>query len=120
MHPLPVGFALIAVALTAHAVAAEQVELSVDVSKAGARIDRNIFGQFAEHLGHGIYEGIWVGPDSTIPAAGETLTAPRVDRLNIFEAPNDVTPKPMAAKVEGGKLSLRLEPKSVTVISIEQ
>src|SRR5262249_19639387 len=27
---------------------------------------RNIFGQFAEQLGHGIYEGIWVGPDSTI------------------------------------------------------
>ena len=46
---------------------AQKVELSVDVSKTGAKIDRNIFGQFAEHLGHGIYEGIWVGPDSTIP-----------------------------------------------------
>ena len=33
----------------------------------GATINRNIFGQFAEHLGHGIYEGIWVGPDSPIP-----------------------------------------------------
>jgi alpha-N-arabinofuranosidase len=62
-----VRFALIAVALTAPAIAAEKVELSVDVSRAGAKIDRNIFGQFAEHLGHGIYEGIWVGPDSTIP-----------------------------------------------------
>jgi len=41
--------------------------MSVDVSKAGAKIDRNIFGQFAEHLGHGIYEGIWVGRDSAIP-----------------------------------------------------
>ena len=41
--------------------------LSIDASKAGAKIDRNIFGQFAEHLGHGVYEGIWVGPDSTIP-----------------------------------------------------
>ncbi|MGE5327617.1 MAG: alpha-N-arabinofuranosidase, partial [Deltaproteobacteria bacterium] len=47
--------------------AQEKVTLSVDASKAGAKIDRNIFGQFAEHLGHGIYEGIWVGPDSTIP-----------------------------------------------------
>jgi alpha-N-arabinofuranosidase len=44
-----------------------KIELSVDVSKAGAKIDRNIFGQFAEHLGHGIYEGVWVGPDSPIP-----------------------------------------------------
>ncbi len=47
--------------------AADTVVLSVDPSKPGAKIDRNIFGQFAEHLGHGIYEGIWVGPDSTIP-----------------------------------------------------
>ena len=46
---------------------AQRVELSVDLSKPGAKIDRNIFGQFAEHLGHGISEGIWVGPESTIP-----------------------------------------------------
>ena len=47
--------------------AADKVVLSVDVSKTGAKIDHNIFGQFAEHLGHGVYEGIWVGSDSTIP-----------------------------------------------------
>jgi alpha-N-arabinofuranosidase len=46
---------------------AQKVAFSVDASKPGAKIDRNLFGQFAEHLGHGIYEGIWVGPDSTIP-----------------------------------------------------
>jgi alpha-N-arabinofuranosidase len=48
-------------------VAAENIQISVDPSRAGAKIDRNIFGQFAEHLGHGIYEGVWVGPDSRIP-----------------------------------------------------
>ena len=58
---------LLAVVLTAPAMAAEKVELAVDATKPGAKIDRNIFGQFAEHLGHGIYRGIWVGPDSTIP-----------------------------------------------------
>jgi alpha-N-arabinofuranosidase len=47
--------------------AAENALLSIDASKAGAKIDRNIFGQFAENLGHGLYEGIWVGPDSPIP-----------------------------------------------------
>jgi len=47
--------------------AQEKVQLSIDASKPGAKIDRNIFGQFAEHLGKGIYEGIWVGPDSKIP-----------------------------------------------------
>jgi len=54
-------------ALTASAIAADKVELTVDASKTGAKIDRNIFGQFAEHLGHGIYDGIWVGADSPIP-----------------------------------------------------
>ena len=43
------------------------IHLSVDASKPGPKIDRNIFGQFAENLGHGLYEGIWVGPDSSIP-----------------------------------------------------
>jgi alpha-N-arabinofuranosidase len=53
-------------------------------------------------------------------AAGETLTAPRVDSVNTFAAPETVVPKPIAAKVQEGMLSLTLEPKSVTVISIEQ
>ena len=59
--------AFAAFTLTAPYSAAQRVELSVDASKSGAKIDRNIFGQFAEHLGHGVYEGIWVGPDSKIP-----------------------------------------------------
>jgi alpha-N-arabinofuranosidase len=45
----------------------ESIHFSIDASKPGPRIDRNIFGQFAENLGHGLYEGIWVGPDSSIP-----------------------------------------------------
>ncbi|WP_343520695.1 alpha-N-arabinofuranosidase [Sphingomonas sp.] len=35
--------------------------------KPGARIDRRIFSQFAEHLGTGIYGGVWVGPKSKVP-----------------------------------------------------
>lgn len=58
---------LFVVAATAPIILAQKIALSVDVSKSGSKIDRNIFGQFAEHLGHGIYDGIWVGPDSTIP-----------------------------------------------------
>ena len=58
---------LMGVGLAAHSAAAQKVELSVDASKAGAKIDRNIFGQFAEHLGKGVYEGVWVGPGSPIP-----------------------------------------------------
>lgn len=33
----------------------------------GPVINKAIHGQFAEHLGRCIYEGIWVGPDSPIP-----------------------------------------------------
>jgi alpha-N-arabinofuranosidase len=33
----------------------------------GPVVNRNIYGHFAEHLGRGIYEGIWVGPDSPVP-----------------------------------------------------
>jgi len=53
-------------------------------------------------------------------AVGETLTAPKVDSVNTFDSPHTVVPKPISAKIQGGKLTLKLEPKSVTVISIEQ
>jgi len=43
------------------------IALQVDAARPGAIIDRNIFGQFAEHLGTGIYDGVWVGPRSAIP-----------------------------------------------------
>jgi len=62
-----VSFVLACILLNMPATAADKVELAMDVSKPGAKIDRNLFGQFAEHLGHGIYEGIWVGRDSKIP-----------------------------------------------------
>jgi alpha-L-arabinofuranosidase len=39
----------------------------VRADQPGPRIDRGIYSQFAEHLGHGIYEGVWVGEDSPIP-----------------------------------------------------
>jgi len=43
------------------------VRLEVQTSRSGPTISRDIFGQFAEHLGSGIYGGIWVGPNSPIP-----------------------------------------------------
>ena len=61
---LAINLALI---IAAPVMAQDKLELRIDVSRTGARIDRNIFDQFAEHLGHGVYEGIWVGPNSKIP-----------------------------------------------------
>ncbi len=46
---------------------AEVGPLTIAADKPGAVINRDIFGQFAEHLGLGIYGGVWVGPNSKIP-----------------------------------------------------
>ena len=48
-------------------VMAAPASITIDAGKPGAVINKNVYGQFAEHLGTGIYEGMWVGPDSKIP-----------------------------------------------------
>ena len=53
-------------------------------------------------------------------AKAETLTAPTVDGINTFDSPNTVTPKETAVRLQGGKISLTVEPRSITVVSIEQ
>jgi alpha-N-arabinofuranosidase len=53
-------------AVSAGALAAD-IRLVVNADQPGPVIHRNVYGQFAEHLGTGIYEGMWVGPDSKIP-----------------------------------------------------
>src|SRR4051794_29995100 len=44
--------------------------VTIRADQPGAVINPNIYGQFAEHLGAGIYEGIWVGEKSPIPNTG--------------------------------------------------
>lgn len=51
----------------APAAASFSARLTVRADQPHARIDPNIYGSFAEHLGRGIYEGIWVGKGSPIP-----------------------------------------------------
>ena len=43
------------------------VEVTIHADQPGPKINKNIYGQFAEHLGTGIYEGVWVGEGSPIP-----------------------------------------------------
>ncbi len=43
------------------------VAATLRADRPGPVVNRNIYGHFAEHLGRGIYEGIWVGPDSPVP-----------------------------------------------------
>ena len=49
------------------AFAQREATLTIHPSKGEYTINRNIYGQFAEHLGTCIYGGLWVGEGSTIP-----------------------------------------------------
>ncbi|MEH6582923.1 MAG: alpha-L-arabinofuranosidase C-terminal domain-containing protein [Halioglobus sp.] len=41
--------------------------LSINPNKPGPVINKNVYGQFAEHLGRLLYDGLWVGPESKVP-----------------------------------------------------
>ena len=45
----------------------QEINLKLKPEEAKYPISRHIYGQFAEHLGHGIYGGIYVGENSVIP-----------------------------------------------------
>ncbi len=42
-------------------------QITINAGGGSHKIDRNIYGHFAEHLGRCIYDGFWVGEDSSIP-----------------------------------------------------
>ena len=46
---------------------APDARITIHADQPGAIINPDIYGQFVEHLGRGVYEGIWVGPESAIP-----------------------------------------------------
>lgn len=73
---------LVAVCLFAGVAAADTVTLHIDTESPIGRIDPNVYGQFVEHLGRGIYEGIWVGPDSDVP----NRDGYRIDVLEALQA----------------------------------
>ena len=71
MKSLPKILRACALAATVTLVAApawpEDLQLTVHTDRPGPQISRYLYGQFAEHLGRGVYGGIWVGEDSKIP-----------------------------------------------------
>lgn len=57
-------------ALLIPAMAEGQMKVNVNIDSDitdGQKIPKEIYGQFAEHLGSCIYGGLWVGPESDIP-----------------------------------------------------
>ena len=55
-----------AVALLAASGASAQTDVRIDREAPIGTIQPEVYGQFVEHLGAGIYEGIWVGTESEI------------------------------------------------------
>nr|WP_240504600.1 alpha-L-arabinofuranosidase C-terminal domain-containing protein [Tsuneonella mangrovi] len=56
-----------ALALVTAAPLAAQTTVTVEADHPAPVYNKRLFGQFAEHLGTGIEDGIWVGKDSKIP-----------------------------------------------------
>jgi alpha-N-arabinofuranosidase len=79
--------AAMALVLTATQAIAQDTTVTIDTAKPGATINRQIFGQFAEHLGTGIYGGVWVGKDSPIPNV-RGIRSDVVAALKAIEVPN--------------------------------
>ena len=69
---------------------------------------------------HAVEVGLNLTGATAHSASGETLTAPKVDSVNTFDAPQTVVPRPISTRTQNGKITLKLEPKSVAVVSLEQ
>ena len=63
------------------------VKITIDPAQSGPEINRHIFGHFAEHLGFGIYGGIWVGSESAIPNT-RGIRNDVVEALKAIKVPN--------------------------------
>jgi alpha-N-arabinofuranosidase len=87
------GASAFALALTPPPLAAAQqpasapLHIDVHANEVGPRIEPDIFGQFAEHLGTGIYGGIWVGPNSPISNV-RGIRTDVVQALRALKVPN--------------------------------
>ena len=60
-------FLSLALFTTLSVCAQTQVSVTLHTEEATQKINKEIYGQFAEHLGSCIYGGLWVGPESDIP-----------------------------------------------------
>jgi alpha-N-arabinofuranosidase len=71
--PAYLAAVLLITAISGFSLVAEDVletTITIHADRPGAIINKNVYGQFSEHLGSGIYGGIYVGEDSPIPTPG--------------------------------------------------
>ena len=72
-------FLSIAIMASVSAFAQQKATIEIYTEKGNQIIPKEIYGQFAEHLGTCIYGGLWVGEDSKIPNV-------KGYRTDVFEA----------------------------------
>lgn len=73
--------------LSFSAVAQTSNKIIVDANKGEHTISKHIYGHFAEHLGRGVYGGLWVGEDSSIPNT-RGLRNDVIEALRQIQIPN--------------------------------
>lgn len=66
---------------------AQENKIVINADQEVSTISRHIYGHFAEHLGEGIYGGVWVGEDSDIPNTNGYRTDV-LEALQHLEVPN--------------------------------
>ena len=66
---------------------AADAEIQVSPGEAGAVISPHIYGHFIEHLGGVIYDGVWVGRNSSIPNV-DGIRKQFIDDMKRIGAPN--------------------------------
>ena len=72
-------FAAVSIVLSATAIGQSSMRMIISATPDEPVINRNIYGQFSEHLGRCIYDGYWVSDTSTLPRKDRI-------RLDVVEA----------------------------------
>lgn len=67
--------------------AQEKASVIINADCGTETISKHIYGHFSEHLGHCIYEGLWVGKDSQIPNI-DGVRKDVIDALKHIRIPN--------------------------------
>jgi len=78
---------LLVILASPHLYAQQTNKIIINADHEVSEISRHIYGQFAEHLGRGIYGGVWVGEDSDIPNT-EGYRNDVLEALRDLEVPN--------------------------------
>ena len=66
---------------------AAEADIEISPQSTGPQISPHLYGQFIEHLGGVIYDGIWVGRDSKIPNI-DGIRKQFVDDMKRIATPN--------------------------------